>query len=116
VHTPSIGFRTSDFAPCSFFLLPDNDPRRKSLLCTVQSAALLATVRHLSSQPSLPRPCRPARRACLIDIDTWRSLDWFRFVQTKALIPIHPLFPGRHSSAAAGSKHPPRAQSPFRFR
>jgi len=51
------------------------------------------TFRVAASVHRRSRPCRPARGACLIDIDTWVSFDQFRFVQPSAIIPFAHCFP-----------------------
>lgn len=57
---------------------------------------------------SPPRPCRTARRACLIDIDTWVSLIGFVSFEPRLFLFIHPLFPGQLSARSRAANSTPR--------
>jgi hypothetical protein len=95
-----------------FFFSPDQDPRGNHPIAPhPPERSCPSCFRHFASQPpsTPPPPCR-AVRACLIDIDTWVSLDRFRFIQTTALFPFTHCFPAG-SSARAQHQHPVAARA-----
>ena len=100
-----------------YFFLSDQDPRGKSLDCAAVDCSAPAQASDISRRsPSVfrrPRPRRPARGACLIDLDTWVSFRSVSFHSNKSFNPIHPLFPRRIALLAQRTNASSPSESPL---